>query len=131
MTGISITRQTKYFAYYAGYTSVLNIGLNFLLIPPFGMVGAAAATFATYAVLAWLYYARAQSLDAAPFDLRSVLGALALAAVLIAAGSSFSLDSIVLSTLAKLPLVLVYPVVVWKLGWFRLSGPLFRLPARA
>jgi O-antigen/teichoic acid export membrane protein len=131
MTGISITRQTKYFAYYAGYTSVLNIGLNFLLIPPFGMVGAAAATFATYAVLAWLYYARAQSLDAAPFDLRSVLGALALAAVLIAAGSSFSLDSIVLSSLAKLPLVLVYPVVVWKLGWFRLSGPLFRLPARA
>ena len=49
MTAISITRQTKYFALYAAYTSVLNIALNFLLIPPFGMVGAAAASFATTA----------------------------------------------------------------------------------
>jgi O-antigen/teichoic acid export membrane protein len=55
MTAISLARQTKYFAYYAVYTSALNIALNFLLIPPFGMVGAAAATFVTYAVLAVLY----------------------------------------------------------------------------
>ena len=31
----------------------------------------------------------------------------------------------------KLPLVLAYPLVVWRLGWFSVSTPLFRLPARA
>ena len=79
MTGISITRKTMYFARYAGYATALNIALNFLLIPPFGMVGAAGASFATAAALAALYYWRAQLLDAASFDLRAVLGALALA----------------------------------------------------
>jgi O-antigen/teichoic acid export membrane protein len=131
MTAITITRQTKYFALYAGYTSVLNIVLNFVLIPPFGMVGAAVASFVTAAVLAVLYYRRAQLLDPAPFDLRAVLGALALAALLIAAGSAIHMDNVWLSVLVKLPLVLLYPVVVWRLGWFRISGPLFRQPAQA
>jgi O-antigen/teichoic acid export membrane protein len=131
MTAISITRRTGYFARYAAYTSIVNIALNFLLIPPFGMVGAAGASFATALVLALLYYRRAQLLDRAPFDLRAVLGALALAAALIAVGSSISLENVWLSILVKLPLVLLYPLVVWRLGWFRLSAPLFRQPARA
>ena len=129
MTAISIKRRTKYFAYYAAYTGVLNVALNFLLIPPFGMVGAAAASLATFATLAVLYYVRAQQLDRAPFDLRTVLAALSLAAVLVAAGSAIRLDSVWLSALVKLPLVLVYPLAVWRLGWFRLSAPLLRLPA--
>jgi hypothetical protein len=29
------------------------------------------------------------------------------------------LESVALSVLAKLPLVLVYPLVVWRLGWLR------------
>jgi O-antigen/teichoic acid export membrane protein len=131
MTGISIARQTKYFALYAGYTSALNIALNFALIPPFGIVGAAAASFATAAALAVLYYRRAQSLDPAPFDLRAVLGALMLAAALVAVGSAIRLDEVWASALVKLPLVLTYPLVVWRLGWFRVSTPLFRLPVRA
>ena len=131
MTAISIKRKTVYFARYAGYATALNIALNFLLIPPFGMVGAAGASFATAAALAALYYWRAQRLDPTSFDLRAVLGALALAGVLIAIGSSISLDNVWLSALVKLPLVLLYPLVVWRLGWFRLSGPLFRQPAQA
>jgi O-antigen/teichoic acid export membrane protein len=131
MTAISISRRTVYFAYYAAVTSVLNIGLNFALIPPFGMVGAAAASVATTATLAVLYYVRAQKLDRAPFELRTVLAALTLAAVLVAAGSAIRLESVLLSALVKLPLVLAYPLVVWRFGWFPLSAPLFRLPARA
>jgi O-antigen/teichoic acid export membrane protein len=131
MTGISIARQTKYFALYTGYTSALNIALNFALIPPFGIVGAAAASFVTAAALAVLYFRRAQELDRAPFDLRAVLGALALAAALVAVGSTIRLDEVWASALVKLPLVLAYPLVVWRLGWFSVSTPLFRLPARA
>jgi hypothetical protein len=59
-----------------------------------------------------------------------VLGSLTLAAVLIAAGSSFRLDPVWVSALVKLPLVLVYPLLVWSLGWFRPSASSFGL-ARA
>ena len=60
-----------------------------------------------------------------------MLSALALAAVLIAVGNSIRLDDVWLSALVKLPLVLLYPLVVWRFGWFRISTPLFRQPAQA
>lgn len=116
MTGISLRRQTRYFAKYALWTAVLNVGLNFALIPPFGIVGAAVATLLTYATLAALYYWRAQKVDPAPFDTRSILIVLLVAAVLIAIGNPINLESIWLSILVKLPIVCAFPILVWVFG---------------
>jgi O-antigen/teichoic acid export membrane protein len=112
MTGISLERKTIYFARYAVYVAVLNIALNFLLIPPLEMVGAALATALTYAVLAGLYYYRAQIVDRAPFRLEKILVALTTAAVLISIGTFVNLDPIWLSVLVKLPLVAAFPVAM-------------------
>src|SRR5262249_29704687 len=60
MTETSLQRRTLYFARYAGYAAGLNIALNFVLIPPWGIVGAALATLLTYAALAAMYFWRAQ-----------------------------------------------------------------------
>ena len=111
-TGISLERQTRYFARYAVYVAVVNIALNFALIPPYGMVGAALATFLTYALLSVLYYRRAQQLDPAPFDGAKVLTALAVAAALIAVGTFVNLDPLWLSVLVKLPLVAAFPLAM-------------------
>ena len=112
MTGISLERRTIYFARYAVYVAVLNVALNFLLIPPLDMVGAALATALTYAVLAGLYYYRAQLVDPAPFQLGKVLIALGTAAVLIAIGTFVKVDPVWLSVLVKLPLVAAFPVAM-------------------
>ena len=112
MTGISLRRRTGYFARYAVYVAALNIALNFLLIPPYGMVGAALATALTYAVLSVLYYYRAQKLDPAPFKPRKVLAVLAVTGVLIAIGTFVNLDPLWLSVVAKLPLVAAYPLAM-------------------
>jgi O-antigen/teichoic acid export membrane protein len=128
MTAISLTRKTKYFARYAVYTSLFNIALNFLLIPPFGIVGAAVATSATYVLLAALYYGRAQRLDRAAFDVRTAAVALSVAALIVAVASPVRLEPLWLSVLVKLPFVLLYPLLAWRLGWVRTSAPLFRSP---
>jgi O-antigen/teichoic acid export membrane protein len=112
MTGISLKRRTGYFARYAVYVAALNIALNFLLIPPWGMIGAALATALTYGALAGLYYYRAQIVDPAPFQLGKVLIALATAGVLIAIGTFINLDPLWLSVLVKLPLVAAFPVAM-------------------
>ena len=112
MTGISLKRRTGYFARYAVYVAALNIALNFLLIPPYGMVGAALATALTYATLAGLYYYRAQLVDPAPFQAGKVLLALATAGVLIAVGTFVNLDPVWLSILVKLPLVAIFPLAM-------------------
>jgi O-antigen/teichoic acid export membrane protein len=79
MAGISIVRRTRVLAVLAVAAAALNIGLNFVLIPPFGMVGAAVATAVAYAVLAGLHYYVAQGYYPTPYEPIKVLAAIGLA----------------------------------------------------
>jgi O-antigen/teichoic acid export membrane protein len=81
MAGISLARRTMYFAIFTVAAGALNIGLNFVLIPPYGMVGAAFATAAAYALLAGLYYWTAQKVYPTPYEPGKVLALLGLAVV--------------------------------------------------
>lgn len=54
--GINIARKTKYFALYTGLAALLNICLNFILIPKYGMIGAGWATAFSYLFLTVVYF---------------------------------------------------------------------------
>jgi O-antigen/teichoic acid export membrane protein len=79
MAGISIMRRTKVLAVLAVGAAALNIGLNFALIPPFGMLGAAVATAVAYVALTLVHYRVAQHYYATPYEPRRVVTAIALA----------------------------------------------------
>ena len=49
--GLYLTAKTNYIAYNTIGAMILNIGLNFILIPKFGMMGAAVATLLSFMVL--------------------------------------------------------------------------------
>jgi len=49
-TGIMIRKRTKYFAYIQLVTASVNIALNFIIIPLYGIMGAALATLASMIV---------------------------------------------------------------------------------
>jgi O-antigen/teichoic acid export membrane protein len=109
MAGISIMRRTKVLAVLAVAVAVVNIGLNFALIPPFGMVGAAVATAVSFVLLAGLHYRVAQRYYATPYEPGKVLVAVALATAI---G--------VLGVLPLGPLAVSVPVKVGALGGFLL-----------
>jgi len=54
--GIYIKEKSIYVPIITGTGAAVNIGLNFLLIPMYGLMGAAFATFASYVVLALGYF---------------------------------------------------------------------------
>jgi len=58
--GLNITKRTQYYPVATISAAATNIGLNFLLIPRYGIVGAAWANGAAYAVQAGLGYAFSQ-----------------------------------------------------------------------
>lgn len=66
--GIGLTRKTKYISYFAWMTAVTNLGLNFLLIPRYGMLGAAIATMISYFILTVAYYITTQKLCPLKFE---------------------------------------------------------------
>ena len=86
MSEITLTRRTKLFAVYATIAAVLNIGLNFALIPLWGQVGAGAATAVGYIALALLYYRGAQAISATPYESGKLIAICLLGAALMPIG---------------------------------------------
>ncbi len=58
--GMTISRKMKYFAINTILAAVLNIVLNFILIPKYGMIGAGWATASSYLFLTLAYYFSSQ-----------------------------------------------------------------------
>jgi O-antigen/teichoic acid export membrane protein len=81
-TGLAIVRKTVHLAALGIAAALLNIVLNFALIPPFGIVGASVATAVGYAALALLYYWVTQRLYPTPYEPRKVVIMLAAASLL-------------------------------------------------
>jgi O-antigen/teichoic acid export membrane protein len=80
--GIFYTGKTKHIAYGTIVSTVVIIGLSFLLIPRYGMFGAAWATLVAFSVrLIYVYFA-SQKLFKIPYDLKRPAGVLGMSVVI-------------------------------------------------
>jgi O-antigen/teichoic acid export membrane protein len=53
--GISIAERSKLLVWVAWFTAMVNTGLNYVLIPKYGSLGASLATFICYGILTFIY----------------------------------------------------------------------------
>ena len=58
--GVTLTNKTKYISYANSCAAVLNVVLNFIFIPKFGMIGAAIASLISFVVRTIILYINAQ-----------------------------------------------------------------------
>lgn len=105
----------------AGGAAALNVGLNLLLIPPYGMVGAAVATLLAYIVLFAGIVAYGQRVYRVEYQWRRLLSVVGLAGTLAVAGVALELPPA-----AALPLALAFPLLLAPLGFY-LPGEVARL----
>jgi len=113
IAGITYSRKTFYFARYIILSALVSIGLNFLLIPSLGMVGAALASLVSYAILLILYYQRAQHLNKAPYEVSRVTLTLLITILLVVFGTLLHLQSLWLSLGIKTMIIIAYPIVIY------------------
>lgn len=111
--GIGRVRKTQFNWIITGAAAALNIGLNFALIPPWGMMGAAISTVAAYTLMFLLMTWNAQRLYPVPYQWRRVVTLVGVAVALTVIGKAVH---------APLPLAaflaLVYPLVLLPLGFY-------------
>jgi O-antigen/teichoic acid export membrane protein len=98
----------------AGAAAALNIGLCIVLIPPYGMVGAAGATLAAYAALFLGMIVYAQRVYRIAYQWRRVTTAVAAAVGLAALGTAVDVPLAVAIAIAAL-----YPFSLLPLGFYR------------
>lgn len=118
MAGISFTRRTTYFAVLSVAAAAVNIALNFVLIPSFGMVGAAAATAVALGLLTAAYYVVSQRLYPTPYEGRLVVAIVA-AGILAGAVGLVQLDRLELELLVKLAALVSFLGALYALGVIR------------
>jgi O-antigen/teichoic acid export membrane protein len=111
--GVGRARRTQFNWVVTGAGAAVNIVLNIILIPPYGMMGAAIATVAAYLVMFLGMIANAQHVYRVPYQWRRVATA---------AGAAVGLT--VLGKLVHAPLALaialtaVYPLALLPLGFY-------------
>ena len=119
--GVGRAKRTEFNWVITGAAAALNVVLNLLLIPRYGMEGAAAATVASYALMfvgmAWW----ARRVYPVPYQWRRVATALAAGVVLVVAAKALDAPFAV-----ALLLSLAYPLALVPLG-FLLPGERARL----
>ena len=110
--GVGRAKRTQFNWVITGFAALVNVALNLILIPPYGIMGAAVATVAAYAVmfLGMTWYA--QRVFPVPYQWRRVLTAVAAALALLLLGRQLG------GFAAALGFSLAYPLALLLLGFF-------------
>ncbi len=111
--GIGRARQTQFNWVVSGIAAIVNVGLNFALIPPYGMIGAAISTLAAYLTLFVGMVVNSTRVYPVDYQWRRVLTLTAVAVALTVAGSVPDVPLAVAILIA-----LAYPVVLLPLGFY-------------
>jgi O-antigen/teichoic acid export membrane protein len=116
--GIQIKKKTIFFPIVIGITAVVSIGLNFLLVPRYGQVGAGLAKMFALVTLGFGICAISSRYYYIPFEYARLLKVLITAVVLYLASTLLSGSSTVIVLLQKGAIVLLFPVMLLFIGFF-------------
>jgi O-antigen/teichoic acid export membrane protein len=111
--GVGRMRRTQFNWVVTGAAAAVNVALNLILIPPYGMMGAAVATIAAYVTMFLGMTWWAQRIFPVPYQWRRVATAAAVAIALAVAGKL--LDG---GLAVAVALSLAYPLALLPLGFY-------------
>lgn len=120
-TGTFVTGKTGILAILSVATAVLNLGLNWALIPKAGIMGAAWATLVSFVALAAANYWVSQRVMPLPLGIWRVFGAMALGCGLYVVARWGIPQRMDIAIPLKILLLLLFPVSLWKAGVFSVA----------
>ena len=82
--GIGLAKKTIYLVYITFFVAIVNIGLNYILIPIYAEVGASVATMVSYMLLTFTYAFISQKLFNINYDFKFIVFALFLLIIILA-----------------------------------------------
>lgn len=115
---ISLKRKTKASAMIFFLGAVINIGLNFALIPKYGMMGAAYATFITYALMVAILFFYNQRLMEVSYEWNRIFKMAIITALIFMLGYFVVINNLAMSIVFKLIIILLYPLFLYLIRFY-------------
>ncbi len=119
--GIIIKKKTKYLAYINFSNGMLILVLNFLLIPPYGVFGAAYATLIAFIYKVALTYYFSSKFYTIHFEVLRIVKITGAAVLLFVLCSFLEIRNAYTSFAVKSFILLWYPAVLWALGFYSME----------
>lgn len=117
-TGLYLSKKTSHILVLTAGAALFNILLNILLVPLWGMMGAAVTTVLSYGALAVATYHVAQRSYLIPYDLKRVLILCVVSAALYGVSLGLSIPLPGWIFVAKLGLLMSYPFILYFIGFY-------------
>jgi len=111
--GVLLKKKTGYVAWSTLLAALLMLILNLVLIPPFGMYGAAIGTLFAYLARFGLIYPFSQRLYRIEYDWTRILGMLLIAVVLYTVSLFLDNGSMAISITCKTCIYMLFPAIVY------------------
>ena len=118
LIGITIKKRTKITGTLVFIASILNIGLNIVLIPLWDIYGAALATLLSQIFFFITVYITAQKIYYIPYELRNTIVLVMLLAVFVIIGLAVSDLDIFIRLIIKIILLILYPILLSLLNYY-------------
>jgi O-antigen/teichoic acid export membrane protein len=116
--GFYINNKTYWYPTINGIAAATNIGLNFILIPRFGAMGAAVTTTISFAVCPILAVLISSRYYKIPYDVRRLIQLVVATGLIYVVSITVSASTLWLDLLVKGALLIVYPVTLYFIGFF-------------
>jgi O-antigen/teichoic acid export membrane protein len=115
-TGLLVSRKTAHLAWTTALGAAVNLGLNLVLVPQLGVLGAAIATPLGYACGPLAAYIVCQRVYPVPYEWWRLALALLAQVALLAIGLPLAHESTLATVAARVALLAAYPIVLVCLG---------------
>lgn len=116
--GLYLTKNTRYVAITTIFASLLNIGLNFLFIPKYGMIAAAWNTLISFIVLYFLTNYYSDKFFKIPFENSKLVKVILVGTAFYFIGILFNDAAFLLRLAIKLLLIIAFPFILYILKFY-------------
>ncbi|MDH4222628.1 MAG: polysaccharide biosynthesis C-terminal domain-containing protein, partial [candidate division Zixibacteria bacterium] len=113
-----IQKKTKYNPLIIGISAIFNLLMNYLLIPPYGMLGAAVASFSSYLLMDLLAYLINLRIYPIPYEGVRILKIIIVTILLFFVLNQIQISSWKGELLYKLSILPLFPLLLWVSGFF-------------
>ncbi len=118
MLGFHYVKKTKYIAYIVSSVLVVNIALNYLMIPVYGIWGAALATVVSSFLIASVSYFISEKFYPVKYEIGKMMLVFLVGITIYLSSVLFKFDNFYLQMIFKLFLCLTFPFLLYLLGFY-------------
>ena len=117
--GVFLAKKTKYVPVVIGMAAIVKFGLNYLLIPRYGMMGAATATLISFAIMPVAMFFISKKFYPISYEFGRVAKIFVVAVPIYIGGILIKNNSLVIEVLLRMTILAIYPILLYFFKFYK------------